>query len=82
MFHKASDRSSKVTAPLRRAWSGIMASLRQAAIKLGVHYTTLRRWIQLGTGPKALIKRNAKRSTYRISAKDLDEFVQRNSKGM
>ena len=58
-----------------------MASLRQAAKELGVHYTTLRRWIQFGTGPKAFIKRNAKRSTYRISAKDLEEFVRRNSKG-
>ena len=29
-----------------------MASLRQASKQLGVHYTTLRRWIQLGTGPK------------------------------
>ena len=58
-----------------------MASLRKAAKELGVHYTTLRRWIQLGTGPKALVKRNAKRSTYRITAKDLDEFVRRNSRG-
>jgi excisionase family DNA binding protein len=58
-----------------------VASLRQAATKLGVHYTTLRRWIQLGTGPRALIKKNAKRSTYRIAAKDLDEFIRRHSKG-
>lgn len=58
-----------------------MASLRQAAKQLGVHYTTLRRWIQMGTGPRTLIKRNSKRSTYRISAKDLDEFVKRNSRG-
>lgn len=64
-----------------RAWSTIMASLRQAAKQLGVHYTTLRRWIHTGTGPRALIKRNRKRSTYRITAKDLDEFVRRNSRG-
>lgn len=58
-----------------------MASLRQASKQLGVHYTTLRRWIQLGTGPRVLIKRNSKRSTYRIAAKDLEEFVRRNSRG-
>ena len=58
-----------------------MASLRQAATKLGVHYTTLRRWIQLGTGPRVLVKKNAKKTTYRISGHDLDEFIRRNSKG-
>lgn len=35
----------------------------------------------MGTGPKTLIKRNSKRSTYRITAKDLEEFVRRNSRG-
>lgn len=58
-----------------------MASLRQAAKQLGVHHTTLRRWIQMGQGPKTLIKRNAKRSTFRISAKELEDFVRRNSRG-
>jgi excisionase family DNA binding protein len=55
-------------------------SLRQAAKQLNVHHATLRRWIIDGEGPRAFIKRG-RRSTYRITATDLDAFIDRNSKG-
>jgi excisionase family DNA binding protein len=55
-------------------------SLQQAAQRIGVHRTTLRRWIVLGEGPRTFIK-NGRRSTYRIAVADLDAFVGRSSKG-
>jgi excisionase family DNA binding protein len=58
-----------------------MPSLRQAAKRLDVHHATLRRWILMGEGPKAMVKPNGKRSTYRITEADLQEFIERLSKG-
>jgi excisionase family DNA binding protein len=55
-------------------------TLRQAAKVLGVHHSTVGRWIRDGEGPKALIKSGV-RSTYRISAADLERFTNRNSRG-
>lgn len=58
-----------------------MPSLRQAAKRLDVHHATLRRWILMGDGPKALVKPNGKRATYRILEADLIAFMNRFSKG-
>jgi excisionase family DNA binding protein len=55
-------------------------TLRQAAQVLGVHHSTVGRWIRDGEGPKALIKQGV-RSTYRITAADLERFTNRNSRG-
>jgi excisionase family DNA binding protein len=56
-------------------------SLRQAAARLNIHHATLRRWIHDGEGPRAFVKQGIRRSTYRIVGSDLQNFIDRNSKG-
>jgi excisionase family DNA binding protein len=56
-------------------------TLRQAAKRLNVHHTTLRRWVQDGEGPRTFVKPGLRRSTYRITAQSLEEFIRRNSVG-
>jgi excisionase family DNA binding protein len=55
-------------------------TLRKAAACLGVHHATLGRWIRDGEGPRAFIKRG-RRNCVRIQQRDLDAYIQRNSKG-
>jgi excisionase family DNA binding protein len=55
-------------------------SIRRAAKVVGVHHTTLARWIRDGEGPKAFIKRG-RRNVIRIQQDDLDTFIRRNSRG-
>ena len=55
-------------------------SLRQASARLGVHHTTLRRWIQDGEGPRAMIKPGHRRSTIRIMVAELEEFIRLHSR--
>lgn len=56
-------------------------TLRKAAERLGVHHTTLRRWIEDGTGPRALVLPGTLRRTIRIMPGDLDRFIDQNSRG-
>lgn len=55
-------------------------TLRKAAKELGVHHTTLARWIRDGEGPKAFIK-PGRRTVIRIQKVDLEAFILRNSRG-
>ena len=56
-------------------------TLRAAARELGVHPSTLRRWIDDGEGPVALIKQGPRRATVRIRRADLDAWRRRHSRG-
>jgi excisionase family DNA binding protein len=55
-------------------------SLRQAAKLVGVHHTTLARWIRDGEGPRAFIK-SGKRTVIRVQELDLEAFIRRHSRG-
>lgn len=56
-------------------------SLTAAARILGVHWQTLQRWIDDGEGPRCFRKKNPRRDTIRILRKDLESFIDANSKG-
>jgi excisionase family DNA binding protein len=55
-------------------------SLRQAAKRIGVHPSTLLRWVVDGEGPRTFIK-VGRRSVYRIATKDLQQFIDQRSRG-
>jgi len=50
-------------------------SLREAAADIGVHHATLKRWIDDGEGPPALVKPGPFRSTIRIRRADLERWL-------
>ena len=50
-------------------------TLRAAAREIGVHASTLKRWIDDGEGPLAMIKAGPHRATVRIRRSDLDSWM-------
>lgn len=55
--------------------------LSEAAAIVGVHRSTLYRWIIDGEGPRAFVKQGPKRSTIRIQRTDLNAWMRENSFG-
>ncbi len=56
-------------------------SLRKAALKLGIHHNTLKKWIVDGEGPKAFVKPGVHRDVIRIMPEELDRYIRVNSLG-
>ena len=56
-------------------------TLSEAARRIGIHPATLKRWIEDGEGPPALIKRGHAKDTIRIQPTKLEDWIERNSRG-
>lgn len=56
-------------------------TVTQAAKIMGIHPTTLIRWIDMGEGPRAFVKQGVKGRTIRIRDCDFEAWYRSNSKG-
>jgi excisionase family DNA binding protein len=54
---------------------------RQAALEIGVHPSTLLRWIDLGEGPRCFVKPGPRSRTVRIRREDWEAWLRQHAVG-